>query len=415
MAARLPPALLPALAAWFAKHLPRDSASFRPCALPSTLARAGRTRIPVTQVLGPDPSDVDYVVWQADQDAYAFSGQKCSAQSMLVAHEKWMGLGIVDKLRAQAAKRSLADLTISPVLTWPTPKILEHMNACLKLPGAELAFGGTPLTGHSIPDCYGAMPPTAVYVPIETIMASDANFALATTELFGPFQIITSYKEGQLALVIQMLNQMQNHLTAGVVSNDLQVSGGEGRGMGQTTCRRGTRFSRLLTPSCGRPSVPRKRLALSHTTLAPRHYNWGALQSRPRSTDPGSLSLPTCAARQLHDFPCPHLVAFRTLPTHRCPQLASLSTRCWATPSPAPLTPASAREPPPRRSSTGSVHRETRAPVASIRRMRSSCAGPPTARSSTTTPPSPVAGWARSRERLDARGACMCVCVREAR
>lgn len=178
---------------------------------------------PVVQVLGPDPSDVDYVVWQADQDAYAFSGQKCSAQSMLVAHEKWMGLGIVDKLRAQAAKRSLAELTISPVLTWSNPKILEHMNACLKLPGAELAFGGTPLTGHSIPDCYGAMPPTAVYVPIETIMATDANFALATTELFGPFQIITSYKDGQLPLVIQMLNRMQNHLTAGVVSSDMQV------------------------------------------------------------------------------------------------------------------------------------------------------------------------------------------------
>lgn len=38
------------------------------------------------KVLGPDVSDIDYVAWQCDQDAYACSGQKCSAQSMLFAH-----------------------------------------------------------------------------------------------------------------------------------------------------------------------------------------------------------------------------------------------------------------------------------------------------------------------------------------
>lgn len=31
----------------------------------------------------------DYVAWQADHDAYGFSGQKCSAQSMLFMHE-WL-------------------------------------------------------------------------------------------------------------------------------------------------------------------------------------------------------------------------------------------------------------------------------------------------------------------------------------
>lgn len=29
----------------------------------------------------------DYVAWVCDQDAYACSGQKCSAQSMLFIHE----------------------------------------------------------------------------------------------------------------------------------------------------------------------------------------------------------------------------------------------------------------------------------------------------------------------------------------
>jgi hypothetical protein len=41
------------------------------------------------KVLGPDVSDVDYVAWQADQDAYACSGQKCSAQSLMIMHSNW--------------------------------------------------------------------------------------------------------------------------------------------------------------------------------------------------------------------------------------------------------------------------------------------------------------------------------------
>lgn len=41
------------------------------------------------KILGPDVKDFDYVAWTCDQDAYAASGQKCSAQSILFAHEKW--------------------------------------------------------------------------------------------------------------------------------------------------------------------------------------------------------------------------------------------------------------------------------------------------------------------------------------
>ena len=77
------------------------------------------------KILGPDPTDVDYVVWQSDQDAYAFSGQKCSAQSMLLVHENWMKVGVIDKLAARAGQRSLEDMTLGPVLTWSTDKILS--------------------------------------------------------------------------------------------------------------------------------------------------------------------------------------------------------------------------------------------------------------------------------------------------
>ena len=39
--------------------------------------------------MGPDVQEVPGVVFQADQDAYACGGQKCSAQSVLFVHENW--------------------------------------------------------------------------------------------------------------------------------------------------------------------------------------------------------------------------------------------------------------------------------------------------------------------------------------
>jgi 1-pyrroline-5-carboxylate dehydrogenase len=39
--------------------------------------------------MGPDVHEVEGVVYQSDQDAYACGGQKCSAQSVLFVHENW--------------------------------------------------------------------------------------------------------------------------------------------------------------------------------------------------------------------------------------------------------------------------------------------------------------------------------------
>lgn len=72
---------------------------------------------------------------------------------------------------------------------------------------------------HSIPKVYGAIRPTAVFVPLEEILKKE-NFELVTTEIFGPFQILTKYSDDQLDLVLQLLEKMHAHLTAAVVSND---------------------------------------------------------------------------------------------------------------------------------------------------------------------------------------------------
>lgn len=171
------------------------------------------------KILGPDVQEVDYVAWVCDQDAYACSGQKCSAQSILFMHENWISSELISKMQSLAKSRKLEDLTIGPVLTVTTNDMLEHINKLLEIPGSRLLFGGKPLDNHSIPEVYGAMEPTAVFIPIDEIL-KDNNFDLVTKEIFGPFQIVTSYKQDQLPMVLDACERMHAHLTAAVVSND---------------------------------------------------------------------------------------------------------------------------------------------------------------------------------------------------
>lgn len=168
------------------------------------------------KVLGPDVQDLDYVAWTSDQDAYAFGGQKCSAQSILFAHQHWEDAGLFEKLSQLASRRRLADLTVVPILTWNNEKIQKHVDAVLRIPGSKLLFGGRPIREpHRIPVIYGSYEPTAVYVPIHEI---GLFFDLVTKELFGPFQIVTTWND--LGQVLPLLERMENHLTAAVVSND---------------------------------------------------------------------------------------------------------------------------------------------------------------------------------------------------
>jgi len=173
------------------------------------------------KVIGPDyhPEWLDYVAWQCDEDAYNASGQKCSAQSICLVHDNWLD-ALLPKLGELAARRSLADLSLGPVLTWTNEQMQAHIDAMLAIPGAELLFGGKPLTGHSIPDCYGAFEATAIRVPIDAVLG--AHFALVTTELFGPFQVVVSFGDGELPKVLEILERMSHHLTAAVVSKDVE-------------------------------------------------------------------------------------------------------------------------------------------------------------------------------------------------
>lgn len=70
---------------------------------------------------------------------------------------------------------------------------MGHKNKLPKIPGSKLLFGGKALMNHSIPAIYGAIEPSAVFVPLEEILKDD-NYELVTKEIFGPFQIVTDYQ-----------------------------------------------------------------------------------------------------------------------------------------------------------------------------------------------------------------------------
>jgi len=137
------------------------------------------------KILGPDVHDADFVAYVSDQDSYNYGGQKCSAQSIIFAHENWMKAGFVDKIKALAERRSLSNLSLSPLISVTNADIDAHIEKLLKIPGAKVLFGGAPIDEpNNIPDVYGSYKPTAVFVPIDGMLK---NFELCTTEIFGPF------------------------------------------------------------------------------------------------------------------------------------------------------------------------------------------------------------------------------------
>jgi len=199
------------------------------------------------KILGPDVSNVDYVAWQCDMDAYASSGQKCSAESILFMHHNWTKTNLLDTLKNLAARRKLEDLTVGPILSHTTEYMMDHISSLLKINGAKVLFGGKPLDNHTIPPAYGAIEPTAVFVPINQILKKE-HFDLVCTEIFGPFQIVTSYNDDELPLVLEACERMSHHLTAAVVSNDMQFLQ---KVLGNTV--NGTTYSGIRARTTGAP------------------------------------------------------------------------------------------------------------------------------------------------------------------
>lgn len=137
----------------------------------------------------------------------------------MFVHRNWAKTDFYDKFKAQAAKRSLTDLTIGPVITWNNEQIKAHIDACMELDGAEIITGGKPLKDHSIPKYYGSYEPTCIKVPLKHLRAKKKR-DLITTELFGPFSIAIEYTTKDVPFLLDVLEGLPHHLTAACVSND---------------------------------------------------------------------------------------------------------------------------------------------------------------------------------------------------
>ena len=193
-----------------------------------TQVTGGRIRIEDSgfdpKVYGPDFHQysryLDFVARIADNDAYAAAGQKCSATSMSYVHMNWWQ-ALIPKLKELALKRNLTDRTNGPVLTWTTEGLLQHIQKLAQIPGSEIMWGGKALEGHSIPAVYGAIEPTAVYVPLEELQNAETR-KLVHTEVFGPVQVFVDYDDSQVDDVIADCEAMDNNLTMALVSNDQQ-------------------------------------------------------------------------------------------------------------------------------------------------------------------------------------------------
>ncbi len=177
------------------------------------------------KIYGPDfrKEYLDFVAAVADNDAYAASGQKCSATSISFVHENWYA-DLMPKLHELADKRDFGINTIGPVLTWTTKRMLDHCDALLEIPGAKLCWGGYRLrddVDHHVPDIYGCIKPTAIAIPLNALKDPKQR-ELIFTEVFGPVQVFVPYGSHRLEEVIAACEAMRNHLTMAVVSNDPQ-------------------------------------------------------------------------------------------------------------------------------------------------------------------------------------------------
>jgi 1-pyrroline-5-carboxylate dehydrogenase len=76
-------------------------------------------------------------------------------------------------------------------------------------------FGGKELANHNIPAFYGAVEPTAVFVPLKEMIKQE-NFEDCTKEIFASFQVVTEYNDTTLNLVLDALERISQHLTAAI-------------------------------------------------------------------------------------------------------------------------------------------------------------------------------------------------------
>ena len=160
-----------------------------------------------------DDADLDLAVSLAQGGAFGGTGQKCTASSRLVVHEK-IHDAFVEKLVAAASAMKVghaleADTQMGPVVS--EPQLRENLDyvALGKTEGAELACGGEQLTlAH---DGYYMSP--GVFINTSNAMRINRE------EMFAPLTSVI--KVGGYEEALAVVNDTEFGLTSGIVTKSL--------------------------------------------------------------------------------------------------------------------------------------------------------------------------------------------------
>ena len=104
---------------------------------------------------------------------------------------------------------------MSPLLSISKESINNHIKQLLNINRSKLLFGKyneIKCKNNELPK----FEPIAIYIPIDQI--NYTNYNTVFKEIFGPFQIITMYDN--IDDVLKLCENMPEHLTAAIVSND---------------------------------------------------------------------------------------------------------------------------------------------------------------------------------------------------
>lgn len=161
-----------------------------------------------------DNADMDIAVAQSVHGAFGASGQKCTASSRLIVHEKVHDEFVEKLAKAAEAKKvghALSEGTeLGPVVSeTQMNKILGYMDVA-KEEGGELITGGTRLERD-----------TEGYYLAPTIYTRTKNdMRVNREEIFGPMtcvQKVSSYEEG-----LEIANDTEFGLAASIITNNLK-------------------------------------------------------------------------------------------------------------------------------------------------------------------------------------------------
>lgn len=170
------------------------------------------------KVLDPNVELGDKIVKQCFKDMFGYSGQKCSAQSLLFL-PKHKTSEFIHMLLPLINECNFEDCTLSPTMSVSNDKIKEYINFVLSHEGSQLCSGGKALPHvgeeYIINQTYGTYSPTCLYVPIEHLQRRGI-----CEEIFAPVSLITEYEH--LNDVVLTIRNLKHNLTTGIVSENPQ-------------------------------------------------------------------------------------------------------------------------------------------------------------------------------------------------